>query len=135
MLGNVLTTSTEGVLVDLVLDLGRGVREEDGGVRVAGGHLGLGSLEGGEEGGVDESRFEEAQTRSDVSGHPEVWILINGTGNEAGNVWFATEDEGKCGGEGGSCLNGGETNFTDGATFIKPKNSYRKRNFFLISNN
>ena len=132
MLGNILTASTEGILVDLGLYLVGRVREEDGGVRVRGGHLGLGPLEGGEEGGVDEGRFEESKTRSNISGHPEVGILINGTGDETGNIGLAVKDEGKCRWEGGSGLNCGKPNLSNGATFIKSKNSLEKLEYFYL---
>lgn len=59
----------------LGLDLLGGVREEDGGVGVAGAHLGLGPLQSGEEGGVQQGWFRVADPGGDVSCHPEVWIL------------------------------------------------------------
>ena len=84
----------EGVLVDLGLDLLGAVRQEDGGVGVGRGHLGLrplerGScdslhdslvtayLERGEEGAVDEGGLEVAQPGRHVPGHPEVGVLVS----------------------------------------------------------
>lgn len=59
----------------LGLDLLGGVCEEDGRVGVAGAHLGLGPLEGGEEGRVQQGWFGVADPGGDVSCHPEVRIL------------------------------------------------------------
>ena len=52
------------------LDLLGRVGEENGGVCIASGHLGLGSLEGGEEGGMQEGGLEVAQPGRHVTGHP-----------------------------------------------------------------
>ena len=94
--------------------------------------LDLAPLEGGEEGGVDEGRFEESKTRSNISGHPEVGILINGTGDKTGNIGLAVKDEGKCRREGRSGLNCGKPNLSNGATFIKSKNSLEKLEYFYL---
>lgn len=59
----------------LGLDLLGGVCEEDGRVGVAGAHLGLGPLQGWEEGGVQQGWFRVANPGGDVSCHPEVRIL------------------------------------------------------------
>ena len=84
----------EGVLVDLGLDLLGAVRQEDGGVGVRGGHLGLrplerdscdslydslvtAYLERGEEGAVDEGGLEVAEPGRHVTGHPEVGVLVS----------------------------------------------------------
>ncbi len=57
------------------LNLFRGVRQVDGGVVVAGRHLGLRAQQGGDEGGVDQSGLLELQGRSNVASHSEVGIL------------------------------------------------------------
>lgn len=59
----------------LVFNLLGRVREEDGRVGVAGAHLGLGALQGGEEGRVQQGWFGVADPGGDVSRHPEVRIL------------------------------------------------------------
>ena len=64
----------------LGLDLLGRVREEDGGVGVAGAHLGLGPLQGGEEGRVQQGWLRVADPGGHVSGHPEVWVLWGGRG-------------------------------------------------------
>lgn len=64
----------------LGLDLLGCVREEDGGVGVAGAHLGLGPLQGREEGRVQEGWLGVADPWGHVPGHPEVWVLWGGRG-------------------------------------------------------
>lgn len=59
----------------LGLDLLGSVCEEDGGVGVAGTHFGLGPLQGGEEGGVQQGWFRIADPGGDISRHPEVRVL------------------------------------------------------------
>ncbi len=59
----------------LVLDLFGRVGQEDGGVGVAGAHLGLSSLQRREEGGVKQSRFGKTDPRSHVPRHPEIRVL------------------------------------------------------------
>ena len=125
MFSNIVTTTTESKLVDLGLDLVRSVAEEDGGVGVTGRHLGPGSLQGGEEDGVDESRLEVTQSRSHVTCHSEVWVLVNGTGNQTGNISLATKYEGKCGAEGRSSLNCRETDLANRAALVKSENSLK----------
>ena len=62
----------------LSLNLVIGVSEEDGGGWVTGAHLGLGSLQSWEEGGVKESRLWVAQTRCHISCHSKVGVLRGG---------------------------------------------------------
>lgn len=62
----------------LVFDLLGGVGEEDGGVCVTGTHLGLGPLQCGEEGGMQQGRFGVANPGGHVTGHPEVGVLVAG---------------------------------------------------------
>lgn len=59
----------------LVLDLLGRVCQEDGGVGVAGAHLGLSALKRREERGVKQSGFKIADPRSHIPRHPEIWIL------------------------------------------------------------
>lgn len=59
----------------LGLDLLGRVGKEDGGVGVAGAHLGLGPLQGGEEGRVQQGWFRIADPGGDVPRHPEVRVL------------------------------------------------------------
>lgn len=76
----------ETVFVDFVLDLIRGVGHEDARVDVRCAHLGLGSLEGREELGMDQRRLRVLQFYGNVSGEPEVWILVDGTWNQARDI-------------------------------------------------
>lgn len=59
----------------LGLDLLGRVREEDGGVGVAGAHFGLGPLQGGEEGRVQQGWFGVSNPGGYVPCHPEVRVL------------------------------------------------------------
>ena len=54
------------------LDLFWCIGEEDWSVDVAGGHLGLGALEGGEEGRVEEGRLHVSKPRRHVTRHPKL---------------------------------------------------------------
>ncbi len=60
---------------NLSLDLVGLIGHEDGGAGGAGAHLGLGSLQGREELGVDHGRLEEADPRRHVPRHAEERIL------------------------------------------------------------
>ena len=97
-------------LADLLLDLVVGVGEEDAAVGVAGGHFGLGALEGGQEDGVDDGRFDEADARGVVAALAEVGVLVDGARDQAGDLGdflgVGAEDEGETGGEGGGGLHG-----------------------------
>lgn len=66
----------------LVLDLFGRVGQEDGGVGLAGAHLGLSSLQRREEGGVKQSRLRITDPRSHVPRHPEVRVLRRRVGNQ-----------------------------------------------------
>lgn len=70
----------------LALDLLGRVSEEDGGVGVTGTHLGLGALQGREEGRVQQGRFRMADSGGHVPRHSEVRIL----GEKA---WVKTMDQ------------------------------------------
>ena len=59
----------------LVFDLFGRVCEEHWGGGVTATHLGLCSLEGGDEGRVEKGRFWEAETRSHISGHTKIGVL------------------------------------------------------------
>jgi len=80
------------VLVDLILDLIWLVCHENATVWVAGAHFRLRTLESGEELGVDESGFGVLQFHGDVTGQPEVGILVDSTGDQAGNVCSCSKD-------------------------------------------
>lgn len=61
----------------LILDLFVWIGHKDGGGWVAGTHLGLGALEGREEGGVNQCGLQTVHPRGHVTGHPEVRVLKN----------------------------------------------------------
>ena len=87
-----LSSTGEGVLVDLVLYLIGGVGHVDGGVLVAGAHLGVMAKQGGDELGVDQGWLRELEPGGNVPGDAEVGILVNGSRDQAGNVLLATKD-------------------------------------------
>ena len=59
----------------LLFDLLLGVGEEDGAGGVRGAHLGLGALQGWEEGGVQQRWLVEAQPGGHVTSHAEIGVL------------------------------------------------------------
>lgn len=82
----------ETVFVDFVLDLIRGIGHEDARVDIRCAHLGLGPLEGREELGMNQRRLRVLQFHGNVSGKTEVWILVDGTWNQAWNIALCAED-------------------------------------------
>lgn len=88
-------SARETVFVDFVLDLIRGVCHEDAGVDIRCAHFGLGSLKGGEELGMDQSRLGVLQFHGNVSGETEVWILVDGTWNQARDIALCAKDVGE----------------------------------------
>lgn len=111
-----LSPAREGVLVDLVLDLVGGVGHVDGGVLVAGAHLGVMAEQGGDELGVDQGRLWELEPGGNVPGDAEVRILVNGGGDQAGDVLLATKDVGEGAREGGGSLDRREGDLADVVT-------------------
>lgn len=87
-----LLSTAEPVLVDFVLDLSGRVGHEDTRVDVRRAHLGLWALQCGEKFGVQECRFGILELLSDITGEAEIWVLIDGTGNQTGDVGHFTED-------------------------------------------
>ena len=62
-------------ITDLLLDLLHAVCEEDRGGGLTGTHLGLGTLQGREECGVEEGRFREPQAWCHVTSHTKIRVL------------------------------------------------------------
>lgn len=87
-----LLTATKTMLIDLILDLGRGVGHVYSGVSIARAHLRLRALEGREELGVDEEGFGVLEFGGDVPGEAEVRVLVDRAGDKARNVGFGAED-------------------------------------------
>jgi len=109
--------------LDLLFDLGRGVRDQDSRVRNRRRHLLLGSLECWEELRVVRGALLEFELVSDVSGHSEVGVLVDGSGDEAGDVGTGAVDVGEGGAEGGDGLNSGEGVFTNWVVFFEAEGS------------
>lgn len=61
----------------LILDLFVWISHKNRGGGVAGAHLGLGTLEGREEGGMNQCRLQTVHPRSHITSHPEVGVLKN----------------------------------------------------------
>jgi len=81
-----LLSTTEAMSIDLILDLVRGIRHEDTRVRIRSAHFRLGTLEGGEELGMDQSRFRIFELRGYVSGQTEIRVLVDRAWDETGYV-------------------------------------------------
>ena len=97
---------------------------------------------------MKKGRFEIAKSWSHISGHPEggcfiyilrnvfemfnfcisaplpeVRILVDGTGDEAGHSLLVSKDEGEGGGKAGGSLDGGEADFPNRTAVIEAENS------------
>jgi hypothetical protein len=80
---------------------------------IRGAHFRLGTLEGGEELGVDQSRFGVFELRGYVSGQTEVWVLVDRAWDEAGYIRDGTEYLREGVGEGWGGLDSGEVDFSN----------------------
>ena len=80
------------MFVDLVFDLIGLVRHEYATIGVACAHFGLGTLKSREEFGVDQSWLGVLELWGNVASEAEIRILVNGAGDEAGNVGSSAED-------------------------------------------
>lgn len=78
--------STETVLVNLIFDLIRCISHINGRICVACGHLGLRTLQSGEEFGMDQGGLGVFQLGSSVASQSEIWILIDRARNQARDV-------------------------------------------------
>lgn len=99
--------------VDLLLNLVGFIGHEDAAVGVAGAHLGLRPLESGEELRMDESRFLVLQFLRYVPSEAEIGILVDGAGDQAGDVADRTEYMRETVGERRSGLDGRKVYFAD----------------------
>ena len=119
---NSVFSSRESVLVDLGLDLLGRVGQVDGAGGVTGRHLGLRALHCREERAVKESRFEVAKSWSHIPGHPEVRVLVDSTGDEAGHGLLVAKDEREGGGETRSRLDRREADLSNWTAVVKSEN-------------
>ena len=71
----------------LCFDLFSRVREIHGTGVIAGGHLGLGSLQRRYEHGVNEGGLHASESRRHVSSHAEIGILVDSAGNQTRHVF------------------------------------------------
>lgn len=90
-----LPPAREPMSIDLVLDLVRGITHKDTRVGIRGAHLRLWSLESGEESRVDQCGFGVFEFLGDVSRQSEVGVLVDGAGDETGDVAHLAKDLGK----------------------------------------
>ena len=74
------------MLNHLCFDLFSRVREIHGTGVIAGGHLGLGSLQRRYEHGVNEGGLHATESRRHVSSHAEIGILVDSAGNQTRHV-------------------------------------------------
>ena len=108
-----LLSTAEPMPINLILDLIRSIRHEDTRVRIRGTHFRLGTLEGGEEFGVDQCRFRVFEFRGHVSSQTEVWVLVDRAWDETGYVRDGTEYLREGVGERWSGLDCGEVDFSN----------------------
>jgi hypothetical protein len=86
------STSGEGKLIDLLLNISSGVSHVNCGVRVMSCHLGFKSLKGREENGIHARSLFVFKLCSYISSHSEVWVLVNSTWNQGWDVFSLSED-------------------------------------------
>ena len=91
MLLDSLTTTRLGILVDLVLDHGGSVRDQDGACAITAAHLRFLALEGGEESRVDRSRLLVLELLGNIARHSEVRVLVDGGRDQAREVSVAED--------------------------------------------
>jgi hypothetical protein len=108
-----LPSPGEPMLIDLILDLRWRVRHIDTRIRIRCAHLRLWTLKSGEELGVYEGWFGVSEFLRDVACEPEVGVLIDGAGNETGDVGYVSEDLGERVREGGRRLDRCEMDFAN----------------------
>lgn len=68
---------------------------------------------------MEEGGFGVFQLLGDVAGYSEVWVLVDGTWDEAGDVRFGAKDVGESVAEGRSRLDRSKVDFADVAGFIE----------------
>lgn len=81
--------------VNFILDLHHRICHEDTAVRVRRTHLRLWTLQCREKLGVYEGRFGIPELLGDVTGQAEVRVLVDCTGDQAGDVGYLAEDVGE----------------------------------------
>ena len=106
--------AAERVLVHLVLDLLRGVRDVDGGRGIGRGHLSALALQRGEESRLDERGLVSADARRRVAGHAKVRVLVDGARDQASKrLLVGAEEVREAVGERGRRLRGREADLAD----------------------
>lgn len=108
-----LPSTAKPVSVNLVLDLVGCIRHVDGAVHIGCAHLGPGTLQRGEEFRVQERGFGVSEFGGDVTREAEVWVLVDGAGDEGGDIMFGAKDLWVRVREGCGSLDGGKVNFAD----------------------
>lgn len=105
-----------------------GVIHEDGGGVDGGRHLAAGTLEGGEEHGVDECRLGVLQAGSNIAGETEVRILVDGAGDQARNFpvvgRVVSKDVRERVGEGGGSLNRRKVHLANVVAVVKAEGGF-----------
>ena len=114
MLFQCLLAATERILLDLGGDLFGAVANKDRARFNGRRHLGARPLQSIQEPRVDQSRFGITQLRCHITGEAKVWVLVDCTGNQAGDLGclggVGPKQEGERGGEGRGRLDSGEVN-------------------------
>ena len=124
-----LLSTRKGIFLDLPFDITGSIGKKNCRVGVATGHFALGALQWGEEFRVNECRLTIQrvtfgdQLMSNITGHAEVWVLVDGTWNQTGHVGIAAGPEHKRErrGEGWGGLNRWERNFPNVGSSVESK--------------
>lgn len=104
---------TKRILVDLILDHLCRIRHEDARRVDRSAHLALRTQERRDELGVDEGGLAVLEAGGHFARETEVGVLVDGAGDEAGDVGLGAEDLGERVGEGGGRLDGYEVPLAD----------------------
>jgi len=124
-------STRKGIFLDLPFDFTGSIGKKNCRVGVTTGHFALSALQWGEEFRVNECRLAiqrvtfGGQLMSNITGHAEVWVLVDGTWNQTGHVGIAAGPEHKRErrGEGRGGLNRWERNFPNVGSSVKSKDS------------
>jgi hypothetical protein len=87
-----LLATRECVLVNFILNLLGGIGQQDGACGRRRAHLGFLTLQRWKESGVERSWLHVFQLLSYVTSHSEIWVLIDGSWDEALDVSFVSVD-------------------------------------------
>jgi hypothetical protein len=118
-----LMTAAEPMVVDLILNLIRGIAHVYARVDVRRAHLCMRTLQHGEELGVQQGRLRVSQLVRDVTRQAEIGTLVDRTWDEARNVGLGAKDLWEGVGKGRRRLDGTKVNLANDLSLRKQRMS------------